>query len=143
MKLKQMQFNQPEAVDNSLDERRDKRKTAEDLFSAAIKVRDNFTCRKCGQSHGVMDTAHFITRGNKKVQFEFINGFTLCRYKCHVWAHRERIEFEAWVKDQLGEKKFYALVQFANTVWKETVEFYDEKILELRTYIKKNAKRGG
>ncbi|MBK7979311.1 MAG: hypothetical protein IPK06_04765 [Ignavibacteriae bacterium] len=127
-----------DAVDNRLDERREKRKTAEDLFSSAIKIRDNFTCRKCGTSGVVMETAHFITRGNKKVQFEFNNGFTLCKYNCHIWAHKKRIEFEEWVKLQLGDKKFYSLVQLANSIWKETAEFYDEKIIELRAYIKKN-----
>lgn len=130
-----------DAVDNkksSIELRRKKRKTAEDLYSVSIKIRDNYTCRKCGATYGIMEAAHFITRGNKKIQFELINGFTLCKFKCHLWAHKEKTEFEEWVKEQLGEEKFYQLIQQGNTVWKETVEFYEEKITVLREFIKRN-----
>lgn len=120
---------------NTISERQKKRKTAEGLFGRAVKVRDNYTCRKCNSTYGFMEASHFITRGNKKIQFEFDNCFTLCT-KCHTWAHREKIAFKAWVMVQLGNKRFYELTQEGNRVWRETIEFYEKIIEDLRKKLK-------
>jgi len=53
-----------------------------------VFVRDNFTCRDCGQVRGKIE-AHHIQKFLQfpSLRYDVNNGLTLCR-KCHINVHR-------------------------------------------------------
>jgi 5-methylcytosine-specific restriction endonuclease McrA len=49
--------------------------------------RDDYTCRKCGQSGGYLNAHHIKSFAKyKKLRFDVNNGITLCQ-KCHNKFH--------------------------------------------------------
>ena len=91
-------------------------KKLDTLWSKAVRLRDNFTCQRCGRQHKHVQAAHIFSRNNKSVRWDIDNGITLCHY-CHIyWAHREPVEFTKWVIDRLGEEKFNELEKKANQI---------------------------
>jgi 5-methylcytosine-specific restriction endonuclease McrA len=80
-----------------------------------IRERDRWTCQKCGHVFtppdvAGLDAAHIWSRAIKKVRHDPDNGLALCT-GCHLsWAHRNPLDFHAWVKERLGEEKYEALM---------------------------------
>ncbi len=85
---------------------------AEDmLWSLAVRERDNYTCRRCGGHHTSpkgLHAHHIFTRSRKSTRLDVNNGVTL-DFGCHMWAHRNPLEFHEWIRDDIGAEKYDAL----------------------------------
>lgn len=60
-------------------------KVLDDLCRAIVRIRDKWTCRRCGRSKAQgwkVEWAHFIGRGNKAVRWDLDNSCMLC-FDCH------------------------------------------------------------
>lgn len=82
------------------------------LWSLIIRTRDNYQCQKEGcPAHGKRNAqaAHIWARGHKKTRWEIDDGITLCYYHHILWAHRQPLEFAEWIKQRIGEKKYFEL----------------------------------
>ena len=90
----------------------------DDLQREYIRLRDK-VCRKCGKTFD-LQVAHIFSKGagGKAVRWDEDNVVLLCRKHHLYWAHKEPIEFNDWVKEQLGETKFNNLKLRAHDVSK-------------------------
>ena len=81
------------------------------LFSAYIKRRDLFQCKRCGTAYlpdraRGLTCSHFWSRRHWNTRFDPENADCLC-FGCHVHVESEK---HGWYKDfklkQLGEKRY-------------------------------------
>jgi 5-methylcytosine-specific restriction endonuclease McrA len=81
-----------------------------DIAKTQAKIRDNYTCQKCGKkvegsnAHG----SHVIpvSAGNK-LKWDIQNIKTLC-YHCHInWWHKNPIESGEWFKAKFPKRWKY------------------------------------
>lgn len=77
----------------------------DELFSRYIRLRDNYTCQRCGVKSQHVQCAHFHGRANKATRYDESNSTTLCFY-CHQYFHGHPLEFVEWTKKRLGEREF-------------------------------------
>jgi len=80
----------------------------DELFSLYIRMRDNYTCQRCGVKSKNVQCAHFIGRRNKNCRWREENATTLCMV-CHQYFHANPLEFVEWTKQRLGERDFELL----------------------------------
>jgi hypothetical protein len=111
------------------------------LFSEAIRLRDDFTCQKCGHQNKSAQTAHIWTRNNYSTRWDMENALCLC-YMCHIRgfhsAHREPAEFMEWVHQRMGDERWEELrARSMNTVKVNDI-FMDETEQRLREYLGSN-----
>lgn len=97
-------------------------KVEDSLFSKIIKIRDNWTCQKCGTKHheGSMGlhNSHFIGRANKSTRFEPDNCDSMC-FGCHQYLETHKATlYRDWKIEQLGEDRFVQLIQKSNKITK-------------------------
>jgi hypothetical protein len=83
-------------------------------FSLFIRLRDGFTCQRCGRtfeegSQG-LHNSHYIGRANKRMRFDEQNCDALC-FGCHqiMETHKGTL-YREWKLEQLGEEVYDALV---------------------------------
>lgn len=56
----------------------------------SVLIRDNYTCKKCGQSNSKLDVHHIKSyKMNPELRTDIENGITLCK-KCHKQEHKIR-----------------------------------------------------
>lgn len=82
------------------------KRTADDrAWSQRVRARDRYICRRCGVHYLPNSTAlhahHIFTRSRKATRHDDDNGLSLC-YGCHMWAHKNPLEFHAWAEEELG-----------------------------------------
>jgi len=87
----------------------------DNLWAAAIRRRDNFTCRMCGRKDRQLNAAHYIGRAKKSVRWDLDNGVLLCSRPCHVQfdlaKRRDRGgPSDSWMRDQLGKERYQRLI---------------------------------
>lgn len=71
------------------------------------------------------------------LRWDMQNGKALC-YKCHIhWWHKEVTDAAEWFVVTYPDRSFYLNYQ-VNKPFKLTKEFVQEKIEELKTFIKRN-----
>jgi hypothetical protein len=108
------------------------------LFSGAIRLRDNFTCQRCGHQNKSAQTAHIWTRNNYSTRWDMENAMCLC-YMCHIKgfhsAHREPAEFIEWVHNRMGDERWEALKTRSMATVKVNGVFMDETEQNLREYV--------
>ena len=71
-----------------------RRTTVKELDALCRKVvfaRDGNRCRNCGQTTGLLDWAHVLSRRHPKTRHDPENAVVLCR-KCHMVYHDRPIE---------------------------------------------------
>lgn len=79
------------------------------LFSLRVRERDG-VCLVCGKTEN-LQCAHLISRTYKHLRWDERNAITLC-YKHHIhWAHKEPLEFAAWVEEKLPETYNYIILE--------------------------------
>jgi len=70
---------------------RSKRKADKD-WQLAVRLKDNYTCRKCGVYDEYIHTHHLATRGSTPaLKHDVDNGICLCG-SCHAWVHNNIAE---------------------------------------------------
>lgn len=97
--------------------------TADDRrWSAAVKSRDLWTCRKCGVTYlspnRGLDAHHIFTRSRNSTRLEVECGVSLC-VGHHRWAHANPLEFHQWIRGELGPDR-YDRLQARSRVLKRT-----------------------
>ena len=106
----------------------------DELFSRYIRLRDNYTCQRCGVKSKNVQCAHFIGRRNKNCRFNEKNATTLCM-GCHQYFHANPLEFVEWTKKRLGEKDFEFLQAQERIILKPDKKlltmYFQNKIKEL------------
>ena len=67
--------------------KRKKKKTKDeclDLWYEAVKLRDNYTCRYCGNKNPKYKNAHhIIPKTNWALRYDLKNGICVCSMPCH------------------------------------------------------------
>lgn len=85
-----------------------KRDAADDRWSHDVKERDRFCCRRCGagkMTGTALESAHVVPREYPATRRDLGNGLTLCKYRCHKWAHEHLGEFVRWVAEEIGPQE--------------------------------------
>lgn len=104
---------------------------ADKLFSQYIRLRDKMLCKynfKCLRGTLGSQTSHFQKRRKESVRFDEENGDWTCG-KCHFFIENDptgQRTLEEWKKNQLGEKRYKALLVRANQIGKK-----DDKLNEI------------
>lgn len=80
------------------------------LAKTLAKIRDNYTCQKCGkQDKGLgMHGSHVIpVSGGTKLRWDLQNIKALC-FHCHInWWHKNPLEAGQWFRDKFPERAAY------------------------------------
>jgi 5-methylcytosine-specific restriction endonuclease McrA len=109
------------------------------LFSEAIRMRDGFTCQRCGHQNKSAQAAHIWTRNNYSTRWDMENALCLC-YMCHIKgfhsAHREPAEFLEWAHQRMGDERWEALRARSMATVKVNDIFMDETEQRLREYLR-------
>jgi 5-methylcytosine-specific restriction endonuclease McrA len=100
------------------------------LFSQYVRLRDNYTCQRCGVKSKNVQCAHFIGRRNKNTRFNESNATTLCM-GCHQYFHANPNIFVEWTKKRLSARELNLLLAQERIIFKP-----DKKAIELYLKIK-------
>ena len=89
-----------------------KRNRTDDLFSDIVRERANWTCQRCNgnfenEKH-IFDCAHFISRGNKRLRWDFENASAICR-GCHKYFEKNPDDHAEFVRVMLGDDRYQLL----------------------------------
>lgn len=88
-------------------------------------------CEKCGAREN-LQAAHFITRSNHTLRWDYDNGVCLCA-GCHLyWAHKEIQEFVEWFHHKYPVR-YDRLMRDKNEITQRTLDDYLELEKELKT----------
>jgi|SRR3972149_5770583 len=72
-------------------------------------VRSKERCEWCGSTTNQMNWAHVISRSNKALRWDLMNGMCLCSY-CHAWKwHDSPLEGVAWFREKYPERYDYLM----------------------------------
>lgn len=90
-----------------------KRTAADAKFSDMIRIRDEWTCQRCGQVYDpypgpALASAHMFGRGKPATRFDPENACALC-YGCHRWLDTHPGLKEQFFRVRLGDEVFDAL----------------------------------
>lgn len=109
---------------------------ADRYFSYFIRELADWRCAKCGKQYERKSqgfhNSHFFSRKAESTRFDPENCDGIC-YFCHVTLGGNPLLFTEWKRNQLGEKRFQALVVTHNThkkkdrkmeaiIWKEALK---------------------
>jgi 5-methylcytosine-specific restriction endonuclease McrA len=118
-----------------------KRDKADAVFSNYIRIKAGWICEKCGKlcTPSTMDASHYYGRGKESVRFDDENVRALCK-GCHkrMGGHtkQEVGEYDLWMKELLGEKRYNALRLRANLPGKKDRQmqfiYWSQMLKELR-----------
>ena len=110
------------------------------MWAIAVQVRAGHQCEKCGSTFGLC-SHHIFSRRNKSTRWDLDNGICLCS-KHHTGdnysAHRSRKFTTVWIKNHIGEDKYYALERKSNQVKKWTKQEQKELVKKLKEFVKKS-----
>jgi predicted RNA-binding Zn-ribbon protein involved in translation (DUF1610 family) len=77
----------------------------DELFSRYIRLRDNYTCQRCGVKSKNVQCAHFHSRRKQQVRFDPDNACTLCMGD-HLYLDSNPLEKVEFFQNRLGQVKF-------------------------------------
>ena len=77
------------------------------LFSRYIRLKAKGICQRYGDYKGYknLEVAHFHSRRKKSTRWDEDNVIAVCM-GCHQYFHENHDEFEAFMKQHLGENEF-------------------------------------
>ncbi len=116
-----------------------KRTAADAAFSDAIRLRDNYTCRRCQRRydgpHQGYQCAHIIHgRRSASTRYCADNAMGLCA-TCHNWLDEHPFDATAWLTEELGQghidlvhEKHRAHLKTNEAVRKEITRHYRAEI---------------
>jgi len=90
------------------------------LFSNYIRAKAGWKCQKCGKLCKVngmwiakLEASHYMGRRKESTRFDPENVYALC-FTCHKrmggYTRDENGEYDLWVKEMLGAKRYRALI---------------------------------
>src|SRR3990172_983442 len=71
----------------------------DELFSKYVRLRDDYTCQRCGAKSKNVQCAHFHGRARQSTRFDDKNCTSLC-FACHQYFHAHPHEFVEWTKQR-------------------------------------------
>lgn len=80
-------------------------------------------CVKCRASDTVQ-WAHIISRGYIRIRWDMDNCFCLC-HRCHLYFTKHPVEWNLFVKEKLGEDKFWELHRRSTAYDQPRVDYND------------------
>jgi hypothetical protein len=120
-----------------------KRRLADRLWSDIIRLRDHWTCCRCGHSHNPrskgLHVSHYFSRFREFTRFAWDNCDSLC-LGCHLlWSKEKRNDYTKFKKKQLGFMRYRALVENAKVP--NDLKVFDDltKIKEFRLILEQNS----
>ena len=88
------------------------------LFSLWVRVRDNWTCQRCGKQYTpptkALHCSHFQGRRKENTRFEPLNADALC-YGCHQHFTSQPSEHYDWQVKRKGQKMVDRIILAGNT----------------------------
>ncbi len=84
------------------------------LFSEYIRSRGMCEWEDGGTHKGRLECAHINSRRYLVTRWDELNALCLCSMH-HFYAHQNPLEFAEFVKDHLGETKYFKLMRKAKT----------------------------
>ena len=114
-------------------------KQLDDYWKLAVKIKYNWKCVYCGETHYV-NAHHIFGRVNRSVRWDLDNGLCLCplHHTLGSFSAHQSPEFVDWIKGYIGIKEYNELMTKANTIKKWTYEEKEELLAELKAYTKEN-----
>ena len=112
-----------------------KRCSADAAFSNAVRMSRNNTCEHCGKADGRVELAHIYGRRAKSVRWDTLNGLCLCSY-CHMTFTANPLDFEAWLREYLGQGYLDILNEKRQKLLKTTKAYRQEVAKHYREQIK-------
>ena len=97
-------------------------RSVDTLYSSYRRAKAKWKCEKCGRDCSddkqYLTTSHFHGRRKESVRFDDENTSALCR-KCHHYLEEHKNDYEKWLIDIIGQKRFDLLTLAANTPCKK------------------------
>ena len=105
----------------------------DDLWKQYMRVKQGFTCQKCGRVYSPdncanLHTAHFHGRGHENVRFDEQNTLLLCGIPCHQYFDTHKTEFKEFMLNRLGRER-YDLLELRAHIYKKRDDRADAIIL--------------
>lgn len=119
-------------------------KELDKLFADYIKLRDNWTCQRCGRKYWEHDEniqcSHYWNRGNMGTRYERDNCIALCK-DCHsLWESDPNNEYTNFIKKNIGIQRYETLERLARQPFKIGKLGMLEKINYMKSIIKEKKK---
>ena len=112
-----------------------KRDPADTQFSIALRMSRNNTCEHCANTERQMHMAHIYGRRAKSVRWDTMNGLCLCS-TCHMDFTANPLDFEAWLREYVGQGYMDILNEKRNRIFKTTKAIRKEIARHYRAEIK-------
>jgi len=117
-----------------------RRTSLDKLWAEVIKLRDNYTCQRCGKKYKPgdrgLDAAHVVSRRYRATRYLPANGVALCT-GCHLFLHARPDEFRRWFEAKYPFKYSFLLEA---TKWKPKRLDDERRILEETRQVLKEGK---
>lgn len=92
---------------------------ADRQFSLAIRERDGWMCRHCGDHHPpptkALQCAHIYSRAIKATRYCADNAIALCA-RCHKFYTERPSDFHLWLVNELGQGHMDLLREKSNAI---------------------------
>jgi len=109
-----------------------KRNATDALFSDLVRMQAKWICEYCKRNFEnqkeIFDCSHYITRGNRRVRWDFENASALCR-GCHHFMGMHPYEHTKFMEKKLGVKALEALI--IRSMRKLSDDKIDEKFVRM------------
>ena len=112
-----------------------KRDPADIEFSKAVRMSRNNTCEHCGNTDRQMHLAHIYGRRAKSIRWDTMNALCLDTH-CHRTFTENPLDFDAWLKEYLGQGYIDILNHKRNTLLKTTKAMRKDIAAHYREQIK-------
>lgn len=103
------------------------------VFSKVIRLRDNYTCQKCGktQAEAMIQCSHIYSRRHRSTRWDEANARALC-FRCHMDWHSNPTEARELALTWMTEDELDELCQKAWTTTKITKQEKEEIYKQLK-----------
>ena len=103
------------------------------LWTKYKRLRDSYTCQYCGKVYSPdncrnLGVAHFHGRAHENVRFDDENTLCLCNIPCHRYLDTHKTEFQEFMRQRLGQKR-YDLLDLRAHIYKKRDDRADAMII--------------
>jgi len=112
-------------------------KELDDLAAELVKIRDKYTCQKCGKyvTGRNCHASHVIPKTRHALRWNLINLKVLCLHDHRDWWHKNILEAQKWFKEKFPERYKY-LMKHKEDSGKFNVEELEEFKVKLQQQLK-------